>query len=523
MRKKENQKVTARISGGKKLSTAEYQEYLNTSRVLSDCARKLGISRKEVASINRELKAHPYVAPLLATLYGGGLLCTATDHVELPYRQLLERCEEHARTLQNMASQLTELSEAIIRAQSLYERAEETSRRGLNMALRALFTIFPTHKNQALTVSLLAGLGTSFIKERKFNWCYLVESTAWMQEPFVSTVGLQTIMTNMPKQPKDLKSVLELFTRSLFPSTNTGLLRHNHSATGEVNYGLEKIDRLLIPLYDMTHGDNLSVTRVYSKTDVVRGGKSTMDAIADQRRLSEGPLNGDRTSGLEYGTIAFCKYRRFDGTYAWRIIIPGTDGNHDSPMDWYTNFELMSANDQQREAAESLRFLREAMGQAGVRPDEPVELVGHSQGGIIAAAAAAGFQDEYDIQHIATFGSPIAKFGIPPKTMVTAIEMDNEGVAALDGAANPVTENWLTIRGSVHEGGRTPREAFSGVEVEDSSGQKESTHYLKYHESAYQYAYSTGNKAVLEHDRHFQDIVDGELQEVQYYQGRISK
>ena len=51
------------------------------------------------------------------------------------------------------------------------------------------------------------------------------------------------------------------------------------------------------------------------------------DAIADQRRLSEGPLNGERESGLEYGTIACCKYRKANGTYAWRIIIPGTDGN----------------------------------------------------------------------------------------------------------------------------------------------------------------------------------------------------
>ena len=133
------------------------------------------------------------------------------------------------------------------------------------------------------------------------------------------------------------------------------------SCKGSVNRGLKKIDRLLIPYFDKDHGDNLSVTRVYPKTKVVRGGTSTKDAIADQRRLSEGPLNGERESGLEYGTIACCKYRKADGTYAWRIIIPGTDGNHDSPMDWYTNFELMSADERQRGTAESLRFLDETM------------------------------------------------------------------------------------------------------------------------------------------------------------------
>ena len=30
-------------------------------------------------------------------------------------------------------------------------------------------------------------------------------------------------------------------------------------------------------------------------------------------------------------------------------------------------------------------------------------------------------------------------------------------------------------------------------------------------------------KSVLDHDRHFQEVVEGELEEVQYYEGRISK
>ena len=57
----------------------------------------------------------------------------------------------------------------------------------------------------------------------------------------------------------------------------------------------------------------------------------------------------------------------------------------------------------------------------------------------------------------------------------------------------------------------------------DSSGEKNSTHYPKYHEAGYRYAYDTGNKSVLDHDRHFQEVVEGELEEVQYYEGRISK
>ena len=518
-----NQRVTARIVGGKRFTTAEYREYFNASRILRDQANRLGTSRRSFIAAGYELKIHPRATPLLSALTGASPRCTAQDHIELPYRQLLGRCEAHAEALQSMASQLNELSSLIAQTQSLYAQAEEASRKGLNIMLRGLFMSSRESAILALTASALMGVRRSYAKEGKFNKFYLVESTAWMQESFVSVLGEHASRLNIQERPSKDTSILEYITKTLFMVTKPGAaIAEGLSGKGSVNRGLKKIDRLLIPYFDKDHGDNLSVTRVYPKTKVVRGGTSTKDAIADQRRLSEGPLNGERESSLEYGTIACCKYRKADGTYAWRIIIPGTDGNHDSPMDWYTNFELMSADERQRGTAESLRFLDETMKQAGIQPDDPVEIVGHSQGGIIAAAAATHFQDKYDIQHIATLGSPIANFEIPEKTRVTAIEMDDEGIAALDGEANPHTENWLTIRCSVHEED-APKRAFPGAEVSDSSGEKNSTHYPKYHEAGYRYAYDTGSKSVLDHDRHFQEVVEGELEEVQYYEGRISK
>lgn len=428
-----NQRVTARIVGGKRFTTAEYREYFNASRILRDQANRLGTSRRSFIAAGYELKIHPRATPLLSALTGASPRCTAQDHIELPYRQLLGRCEAHAEALQSMASQLNELSSLIAQAQSLYAQAEEASRKGLNIMLRGLFMSSRESAILALTASALMGVRRSYAKEGKFNKFYLVESTAWMQESFVSILGEHASRLNIQERPSKDTSILEYITKTLFMVTKPGaVIAEGLSGKGSVNRGLKKIDRLLIPYFDKDHGDNLSVTRVYPKTKVVRGGTSTKDAIADQRRLSEGPLNGERESGLEYGTIACCKYRKADGTYAWRIIIPGTDGNHDSPMDWYTNFELMSADERQRGTAESLRFLDETMKQAGIQPDDPVEIVGHSQGGIIAAAAATDFQDKYDIQHIATLGSPIANFEIPEKTRVTAIEMDDEGIAALD-------------------------------------------------------------------------------------------
>lgn len=470
-----NQRVTARIVGGKRFTTAEYREYFNASRILRDQANRLGTSRRSFIAAGYELKIHPRATPLLSALTGASPRCTAQDHIELPYRQLLGRCEAHAEALQSMASQLNELSSLIAQAQSLYAQAEEASRKGLNIMLRGLFMSSRESAILALTASALMGVRRSYAKEGKFNKFYLVESTAWMQESFVSVLGEHASRLNIQERPSKDTSILEYITKTLFMVTKPGAaIAEGLSGKGSVNRGLKKIDRLLIPYFDKDHGDNLSVTRVYPKTKVVRGGTSTKDAIADQRRLSEGPLNGERESGLEYGT------------------------------------------------AESLRFLDETMKQAGIQPDDPVEIVGHSQGGIIAAAAATDFQDKYDIQHIATLGSPIANFEIPEKTRVTAIEMDDEGIAALDGEANPHTENWLTIRCSVHEED-APKRAFPGAEVSDSSGEKNSTHYPKYHEAGYRHAYDTGNKSVLDHDRHFQEVVEGELEEVQYYEGRISK
>ena len=76
-------------------------------------------------------------------------------------------------------------------------------------------------------------------------------------------------------------------------------------------------------------------------------------------------------------------------------------------------------------------------------------LIGHSQGGIVAATLASDWAEEYTIEHVVTAGSPVANHPIPQRTWVTSVEIDDELVAALDGAANPVTDNWLTVQGHV--------------------------------------------------------------------------
>ena len=211
-----NQRVTARIVGGKRFTTAEYREYFNASRILRDQANRLGTSRRSFIAAGYELKIHPRATPLLSALTGASPRCTAQDHIELPYRQLLGRCEAHAEALQSMASQLNELSSLIAQAQSLYAQAEEASRKWLNIMLRGLFMSSRESAILALTASALMGVRPSYAKEGKFNKFYLVESTAWMQESFVSVLGEHASRLNIQERPSKDTSILEYITKTLF-------------------------------------------------------------------------------------------------------------------------------------------------------------------------------------------------------------------------------------------------------------------------------------------------------------------
>ncbi len=89
----------------------------------------------------------------------------------------------------------------------------------------------------------------------------------------------------------------------------------------------------------------------------------------------------------------------------------------------------------------------EAMRQAGVTPADPVLLVGHSQGGMVAmnlAKELAG-RGTFDITSVITAGSPVAHITVPRSVRVLAIENDGDFVPHLDGAGNPDRINLTTV------------------------------------------------------------------------------
>ena len=56
----------------------------------------------------------------------------------------------------------------------------------------------------------------------------------------------------------------------------------------------------------------------------------------------------------------------------------------------------------------------------------------------------------------------------------------------------------------------------------DAPKTKEISHWLKYHQAAYRNATDLARPPVDAHERHFQQIIDGELIDTRYYEGRMS-
>jgi pimeloyl-ACP methyl ester carboxylesterase len=91
-----------------------------------------------------------------------------------------------------------------------------------------------------------------------------------------------------------------------------------------------------------------------------------------------------------------------------------------------------------------------ALERAGVGRDEPILLVGHSQGGLVAAQLAAAITagGRYTVGAVLTAGAPIAASPVPTGIPVLALENTGDLVPHLDGSDNPRRPDWLTARSS---------------------------------------------------------------------------
>lgn len=102
------------------------------------------------------------------------------------------------------------------------------------------------------------------------------------------------------------------------------------------------------------------------------------------------------------------------------------------------------------------RGVLDAMRAAGVRPDEEVLLVGHSEGGLVAVgvAGSAVRSGRFRVSHVITAGSPVGRVArrLPPGVRLLALENTADVVPHADGAANPDRRNTTTVQGEIQRG-----------------------------------------------------------------------
>jgi hypothetical protein len=214
---------------------------------------------------------------------------------------------------------------------------------------------------------------------------------------------------------------------------------------------------ILAALYGPDGGATVTPLDVQVPSSGAQPG-TVADVVAHLGELSA--LSGPDHPELD-GTIEIQTLTAPDGQVRHIVYLPGTDDmatlpwTQDSDVrDLATNLQLVAGHDNAYQQG-----ILEAMHQAGIGPDEPVLLAGHSQGGMEAAAILGQGGGGFDVTHVVTAGSPTAQVdGFPPGSHVLSLEHDGDVVPLLDGEDNPDSVQQVTVHF-----GDTPGGAGGGV------------------------------------------------------------
>ncbi len=149
------------------------------------------------------------------------------------------------------------------------------------------------------------------------------------------------------------------------------------------------------------------------------------------------------------GVISIQQLTGDDGRGTYVVQLPGTDDflSDHAVRNMGSNLNLIAGDS--TAYGEAVRL---AMADAGVPADAPVMLVGHSQGGMQAAALAGDPDFGYHVTHVVTAGSPVATSGIPDDVTVLSLENTGDVVPLLDGEPGPDGAHHTTVQADVHAG-----------------------------------------------------------------------
>ncbi len=198
------------------------------------------------------------------------------------------------------------------------------------------------------------------------------------------------------------------------------------------------------------------------RAQVTNAGVDSYSAVAQPPVSFDDLINGldHRNSAAHAGKPDQIDVRILthpDGTKSYIVDIPGTKV-WDTPgalnpalNDLGTNVHVLGGDVTTRETA-----IAEALRRAGATSTDPVMLIGHSQGGMVAAQAAHDTTTgafNYNVTHVLTAGAPIARTEVPNHIQVMAIENSHDIVPHLDAADNPDRPNVTTVTFDAQYGG----------------------------------------------------------------------
>lgn len=98
----------------------------------------------------------------------------------------------------------------------------------------------------------------------------------------------------------------------------------------------------------------------------------------------------------------------------------------------------------------------EAMRAAGITAEDNVIVVGHSQGGLVAAQLAAS--GDYRVSDVVTVGAPLHQVEMPGEVNLVAVEHAEDVIPSLSGVAAPATAAaHVTVTRSLYSTAQAPR------------------------------------------------------------------
>lgn len=151
----------------------------------------------------------------------------------------------------------------------------------------------------------------------------------------------------------------------------------------------------------------------------------------------------EHSGTLEHSAIRIHHIVHGDGTGGWIVDLPGTESwsptAGPNPSDAAANLAGMAGVGSSIYPAVTAA-LRTSMRRAGVTPGaQPVMLVGHSQGGILATRLAQDdtFRRTFDVRQVVTAGSPVSRITLPAGVTSFDLEHAEDIVPRLDGTDAP--------------------------------------------------------------------------------------